>query len=336
LVQNGFNPCRSRITRRDSFMARAHVASGSPPPEAIRISLESGQAVTVFRFPLKPQSQEHLLSSVFADLNNLPVDPSDPWASYEKNGVVPKDFFDGTWYPATNAKFQQAKDDIHECILHPLLGYVDKTHVDGIEKNSLEPFMATSPGVRQHKREDSKSWFCLDFLPNLEMISSAARKGQEGCKYTKSAAIRDYHRCFQVLLQPLKDMQKKNPAMSFRRGNSVQCFRIVIPFAGMMGDNKSQCRLAARKVDYGQSTRRLSRRCLTSFSRSADSVHSCFPVNAEAIECLSMGALGCTYGVRRTPADGAARNTLAYAAIPLSDNFDPWVQFMETIRTKLE
>jgi hypothetical protein len=36
------------------------------------------------------------------------------------------------------------------------------------------------------------------------------------------------------------------------------------------------------------------------------------------------------------PADGAARNTLAHAAIPLSDNFDPWVHFMETVRTKLE
>jgi hypothetical protein len=210
MVQNGFDTCRSRITRRDSFMARANVASGSPPPEAIRISLESGQAVTVFRFPLKPQLQEHLLSSVFADLNNLSVDPSDPWALYEKNGVVLKDFFDGTCYPATNAEFQQAKDEIHECILHPLLGCVDKTHVDGIEKNSLEPFMATSPGIRQHKREDSKSWFCLAFLPNLEMTSSAARRGQKGCKHTKSTAIRDYHRCFQALLQPLKDMQKKN------------------------------------------------------------------------------------------------------------------------------
>jgi hypothetical protein len=333
-LQNGFDPCHSSITRRDAFMHRATKSTGSIPPEAIRITLESGQTVTVLRFPFRQQLQEHLLSSVFSDLKNLSVNTSDPWGFYTKNGLILKDFLDGTWYPTTYELFRRSKVDLHNYILHCVIGYVDKTHGDGIEKNSLEPFMMTSAGAKQAIREDSKSWFCVGFVPNLTMISAAARRGQKGCQYTKSAALRDYHRCFQVLLQPLKDMQKSNPVLLFRRGDLVKCLRIVIPFAGMVGDNKSQDTLAARKVNYGKSTPRLSRRCLTTYACSANSVHSCFPVNAQAIECLSMGALGCTYGARTIPQEGAARSTLPYASIPLSNNFDHWVLLLETIKTK--
>ena len=111
--------------------------------------------------------------------------------------------------------------------------------------------MVTSPCLKQHVREDSKAWICLGFVPNLTLISAAARRGQKGSTYTKSAALHDYHRCLAVLLQPLIDLQFDNPVMAFRRGNLVCHFRIVCPFAGMVGDNKSQDTLAGRTVDYG-------------------------------------------------------------------------------------
>jgi hypothetical protein len=107
-------------------------------------------------------------------------------------------------------------------------------------------------------------------------------------------------------------------------------------FVGVVGDNKSQDTLACRVMDYGCTTPRLSRRCLTEFERSADSVHTCFPVNAKIIECLTMGALACTYGVRKLPTIDVEQSTqyLRFASIPISNNFDHWVVHLKSIRTK--
>lgn len=338
MLLNSFDPCHAAITRRGAFMNRSLTSTGSSPPEAIRLSLESGQTVTVFRFPFQETLQAHLLSSVFSDLDNLSVNESDPWGYYSKDGAILKDFLDGTWYPESYQRFLRSKPDASTFCFHAALGYTDKTHTDGIEKNTLEPFMMTSVSIRQSQREVSKNWFCVGLVPNLNMISAAARRGKKGRKYNKSSSLRDYHRCVQELLQPLKDMQRNNPVMRFRRGDLVKSLRIVIPFAGMVGDNKSQDTIVARIVDYSKSSPRLSHRCLTEFSGSADSDHSCFLVSAKAVECLSMGALGCTYGCRTIPDDAAGlpANRLAFASIPLSDNLDQWKAFIDTFTTKKE
>lgn len=285
IVHNSFNPLSGSITRRDSFMLRALKSTGTAPPEAIPITLESGQKVTVFRFPFKQVVQEHLLSDVFADLDNLSVNASDPWGKYTKDGCILQDFHDGTWYPESYARYLSSKSNPEDYIFNSCKIYADRTHGDGIEKNSLEPIMMTSSIIRQFKREDSKSWVCLGFVPNLNQISAAARRGQKGSQYTKSAALRDWHRCASVLLQPLKDMQKEKPPLFFRRGDQVKCLLAESPLAAMEGDNKSQDTVGGRKVDYGPVCPRMCRRCLTPFSSCADSVHTCTPVSAVAIEC---------------------------------------------------
>jgi hypothetical protein len=120
------------------------------------------------------------------------------------------------------------------------------------------------------------------------MTSAAARRGNKGRQCSESAAIRDWHRCVQVIVQPLKDMQREKPPMFFRRGDRVKCARIESPFGAMSVTTRvrTQC---------GPCCPHMSRRCLTNSSSSAKSVHACFPVNALAIECLWMGALGCTH-----------------------------------------
>jgi hypothetical protein len=215
IVLNGFDPCHPGITQRDAFMHRASKSVGSTPPEAIPITLESGQTVTVYRFPFLQTLQEHLLSKVFSDLNNLSVDPQDPWGCYSTNGVTLKDAHDGTCYRTSFDQFFQSTPNPENYCFSPLMGYIDKTGTDGIEKNSLEPWMWISTCIRQGKREDSRSWFPGGFVPNLTMISAASRRGQKGRQYTKSAAVRDYHRCLEVLLQPLKDLQRNRPVLSF-------------------------------------------------------------------------------------------------------------------------
>jgi hypothetical protein len=60
---NNFDPCDPAISLRDAFMHRASRSFGSMPPEAIPVTLETGQKVTVYRFPFLQFYQKHLLSA---------------------------------------------------------------------------------------------------------------------------------------------------------------------------------------------------------------------------------------------------------------------------------
>jgi hypothetical protein len=338
IILNDFDPCHPGITLRDAFMDRASRSIGSSPPEAIPITLESGQMVTVYRFPFLQFFQEHLLSVPFSDIRNLSVDATDPWGGYSHSADNLEDIHDGLWYQSLYQAFREQTPNPEPFCYSPLMGYIDKTGTDGVMKNALEPWMWISTNLRQSKREDSSSWFPGGFIPNLTMISAAARRGQKGRKYTRSSAVRDYHRCLEVILQPLKDLQKDRPAMYIRRGGQIMYKRIVCPFAGVLGDNKSHDTLTSRMADYGRTTPRLSRRCLTEFARGADSVHVCCPVSTKTIEYLSMAALGCTYGVRSLPNSVEDENTnaryLRFASIPISEQFEHWVEFLKTLPTK--
>jgi hypothetical protein len=240
IVQNNFDPCHSRITWRDAFMHRASKSIGSRPPEAGQITLKSGQKVTVYRFPFSQYFQEHLLSDVFSDIQNLSVDSSDPWGGFSSDGNLLEDIHDGRWFQSSYQNVLDQTPNHTNFCFHPLAGYIDKTGTDGIMKNALEPWMWISTNIRQNKREQSTGWFPGGSIPNLTMISAATRRGQMGCSYTRSATMHDYHRCLDVLLEPLKDIQRDQPGMHFRRGEQIMYKRIFCPLGAVFGDNKSQ------------------------------------------------------------------------------------------------
>jgi hypothetical protein len=117
-------------------------------------------------------------------------------------------------------------------------------------KNALAPWVRISTNIRQNKREDSNSWFPGGCIPNLTMISAAARRVQKGRTYTRRAAVRNCHWCLEILLQPFKDMQRDQPTMFFRRGDQIMYRCIACPLSAVFGDNKSHDTLACRMADY--------------------------------------------------------------------------------------
>ena len=203
-------------------MHRASKSIGSRPPEAIPITLESGQKVTVYRFPFKQFFQEHLLSDTFSDIRNLSVDASAPWGGYSSDVGVLSDIHDGSWYQSSYKAFCEEAPEHGKYCYSPLIGYIDKPGTDGIMKNALEPWMWISTNIRQNKREDSSCWFPGGFIPNLTLISAAARQGQKGRVYSRSAAVRDYHCCLEVLLQPLR-ISRERPQPCTSNGENKSC-----------------------------------------------------------------------------------------------------------------
>ena len=66
-----FNPLDPCLPSRKTLVKRAQESIKIPSPEPQKIILESGHQVTVWRSSLAHELQQHLLSKVYSDLDNL-------------------------------------------------------------------------------------------------------------------------------------------------------------------------------------------------------------------------------------------------------------------------
>ena len=317
----GFNLNSNTVTRRHAFLPKMQKKLGLLPPEAIPITLESGETVTVYRFHYIDFLKEHLISDVFSKVTNIDLpNPNDPWS------LIPSADRDLTydsptsslWYKEYVSQMEQQIEDLHDhWMIHPLTLYIDKTGADGIMKNTIEPLVCTSSLLSQSSRQDTRNWFIGGLMPNLEHSSSAKRRG-------KKTQVRDYHRCLRVLLDPLIKLQQERPAIWFRRGNQTSLLRGLFPVLTIMGDNLSSNKICGRINNTGPTSPRMCRRCLTPFSETDTIPHHCLPINSKAIQKLSSAALGCDYGLADThPA-------------PASANYQAWTNFLNSQNSKSE
>jgi hypothetical protein len=319
-ILGGFNLKSPNITQRKSFFPRVQRKMKVEPAMNTKVTLHNGDCVHVSQFHFREQLQRHLESLPFASLDNIDMpDPSDPWSSNYPVGHIPThtSLVDSTWYHNTSTSLSHllADPEQRHYILHPLILYIDKTGTDGMMKTGLEPLMCTSANLKQQARQDTKNWFTIGYLPNLELTSSAGRKHSN----QRANNIRDYHRCLSVLLEPLMRTQKEMPAMSIRRGDQLAMYHLVCPIATILGDNLSQNKLCGKSSNTTPSSVRMSRCCLTPYAETDTLPHLCHRVPSTLIERLSMSALGCTYanGVPE-PVDPSA------LPIPLSPNLSDW------------
>jgi hypothetical protein len=142
---NGFDITSSSITQRAAYILRQQNYSEYNPPQAVRVSLESGCVVSCYVFDILGKLGRHFVSPVFGDLECLSADPDNPWQPNLREGKL-EEQMDGRWARNTYKYFtdEVCSGQKDEYIIQPLSVYVDKTGTDEIEKNSLEPVMVVS------------------------------------------------------------------------------------------------------------------------------------------------------------------------------------------------
>jgi hypothetical protein len=315
----GFNPLSTTLPSRQSLLNKAQDVTAIPAPTPVTVDLESGKSVVVWRNAFPQLLQDHLLSQSFGDTSLLDIpDPDQPFSSKPQGGLPRhSSLFHSYWYHKTYAK-EALKMDTGQYILHPLILYIDKTGVDGIMKNTVEPLVCTSAVLNQSQRQNTKNWMVLGFIPSFDAISKRTKPAAQwvapGSSTGRSSNLRDYHRCIAALLSPLKAMQKEHPIMLFRRNDIVMPMRIICPVISVLGDNLSQNALCGKVDNKFSSSFRMSRCCLTPFSQCDSIPHHCNRFPTELEHELSMAALGPTYGHQNS-----------YYRSP---NFHQWLHFL--------
>ncbi|CAJ1952653.1 unnamed protein product [Cylindrotheca closterium] len=334
----GFHLGSPYITKRESLLKRIEKTVGASPPTVLDVNLESGLRTRIHRFDFQARLQDHLMSNVFADYGNLSIrTPQDKDVSpfintmdgaLEEPPTIP-DFVSGEWYKKALEMYKLDLDS-GDYLLHPLVAYMDKTGIDRIEKNGLEPFAVTSANLSQGSREIAENWILLGYVPSLKWLKHQHSPTTTTNK--RSLALRDYHHCLSLLLEPLKTLQTHRPQMLFRRGAFCGSFRIIPPLASMIGDNLSNDMLAQRVADQSETSPRMSRRCLCPAVEADKPLHKCIPLIAQFVDKLSQGSLGPSYG--RQYYSFVAQASQFQNVIPESPNFEGWRKYVDSHAAK--
>src|SRR5210317_982055 len=176
--KDGFRIDHPMITKRESLMKRLQLSLNSPPPEAINVNLESGLKTTILRFDLMDRMQRHLSGPTYAEYPTHPqgTPHTSPFGAIEISQPQYSCFTSSNWYRDA-LKMYAPLLATGEYILHPLIGYMDKTGVDSsIEKNSLEPVAVTSAILPQAEREKVENWILLGYIPSLKWLRQQKSK----------------------------------------------------------------------------------------------------------------------------------------------------------------
>lgn len=225
--------------------------------------------------------------SIWGNLDNLVVNPDNPFGKYVNTSGLLDEVFDGCWYDESYAR--EVKNPDFEFYM-PIIGYMDKTGTDKYQRNGLEPFIFTTAVIKQSLRFKTDAWRCLGYVPDLDLKSSAQKKAQRSRKKNRGSSLRNYHKCLKSIIQQIHDADQNGIYVYLRLGGQIKCVRIRTPIAYIIGDAKSGDVLCLRYMAHWNAAR-LCRACNVSFKEADNPDHVCRFIQKEDIELLLQKAL---------------------------------------------
>lgn len=217
--------------------------------------------------------------TIFGNLDNLVVNPDNPFAPYENRTGCVDEALDGTWHAETLKRLRTMKTDPLvdgvDFILYLIL-YVDKTGTAGNQRYPLEPVIFTFAIIRRGLRYNPHSWRIIGYIPDLD-AKSAAEKRLMGTK-NRGASAQSYHLCLEEMLKGLEAIAEKGGFPHWvRLGKYKKKMRIRPEVMFIISDGKA-ADMNSSRTPSTHPGRRISRACTTLQKEADDVLKECQPV----------------------------------------------------------
>ncbi len=128
---------------------------------------------------------------------NLSFDPQNPFQKPKvggENGVF-SDFNTGQVHCDAHERYCVEPDQM----LAEITLFIDKTHLEGKGKHTVEPVMFTTGLFNQKFRFSQYAWRPLGYLPNMDLLAPHA---------SADAKQKDYHYCLRIIMSELAAYQR--------------------------------------------------------------------------------------------------------------------------------
>lgn len=290
-----------RLGRRAPFVERIRKTYPSPLPHKIAVEIEPAivgvdgvtrfHEVFVYRYSFIKLILDQLNDpEFFSNLENCTVNPDSPYAKYVPQSESDPEIHAGKWWQET---FDLVIKRAEEEFLLTFILFIDKAGAsnDAQQRYGVEPVLACLTIKRKKHRNSSKHWFCLGYMPDLEQSSSALKRKHGSLKGGFGYTTRNYHKCMEILLQPMIDAMEKGFYGFVHLGNQKRLCHIWPVLANIMGDGKSHDQLSGRVKYLQKGTKRMTPACTCSYKNSSDAWHRCSFVPSADIDELNNNIL---------------------------------------------
>lgn len=244
-------------------------------------------SLTFPKFSFLGQLQDLLDDHVFSDLQNLVLDPFNRWEYYQKDSCPHSsdEIQDGNWFQGIvqTVKANPSPPGIQDFVFG-IQGYVDKTGTDAYQRTAVEPFVFTLTLFTNQIRNSDTYWRVLALLPSS--LSQKQRK-----QHVFGASVRNYHTALKHAFDEFIQLQKHPPIVRLRLGDQFQNVRARLYWVNTIADGLANENLTGR-IQNRNCSPRLSRGCHCPQHLSAESNLSCRFLRQDAIERLTVAALG--------------------------------------------
>ena len=260
-----------RETYMERLIKRFHM--GDHLPEVVSVDLVTTDVpkVDVVRYDFRRQLMSLLMDPELMKLDNLDVNPNDPFG----NAFIPNrkidDVHSGSWYRDTYKK-EITDKGLTNTILIPIILYMDKTKIDRFQHFGLEPCSMTTTLLKRKIRNKPQAWRHLGFLYDFQRSEA---EGKIMYRKNKAYNMQNVHRQLHKILESFIETQKDERfQMDIRIGDTVRRMRVIVPLAFVIGDCQGQdklCGAFAAKTN----TVRISRACDCTYVSSDDPTVQC-------------------------------------------------------------
>jgi hypothetical protein len=241
-------------------------------PERVRIKLPGDSLeVDITRFNFV--SGLHSLLNhpdLTGSLENLDVNPTNPFGKYASPDGLLGPVNSGTWY----------KNAYHTCIKDPTTDFLvpicfacDETKISGGGTAACWPLMFSTTLFNQKLRNQPIAWRPLGYIYDLTIEESDSMKAGQSShlKYQRLHAI------FEVILETLLDAQQPHALdnITLTLGGVTKCVNLKVPIAFIIGDMQGGDKICSCSPCYSNRMQRLCRKCNIKGSEADDPFVKC-------------------------------------------------------------
>ena len=236
--------------------------------------------ITVFDFKTQLMS---LLDdkTLFGDINNLDVNPEDPFGLYNAPHQVLSTVNSGMRY--RNA-YQHMITNPEEETLIPIIFGCDETKVSNQGRAKSWPLMFTTSILNQETRNKSTAWRPLGYIPDLNLHVSAAqeKKFDKHLKYTR------LHQTIKTILKSFVNFQKEEHKQPVYLSYGPFTKKVIMktPSFFIIGDIQGGDKMSCSAVYYSNKMDKICQKCNVRGKDAGDPNIECEKIEMELIQQL--------------------------------------------------
>ncbi len=234
----------------------------------------------VTSYDFKTELMSLLESPVFSDINNLDLNPTNPFSKYHSPSGYINCFNAGTWYSRSYENICKGPNDF----FIPILFSYDESQLAN-RNASIAPLKFTTSLLNQRERNKEINWRTLCFIPDLSAFEGTKERENQ----PKELKARRLHSLFHAGMQSYAAVENDPSqmcALTITIAGITREVNVKIACGLVIGDIQGGDKICCRSANYSETLNRICRKCNIPGKECTNLDYECKKISMDKIKKL--------------------------------------------------